>query len=149
MAAVLVDTNVLVYLFDRDEPRKRARAIEVVDSLVTAGEGCVSTQILGEFFVVTSSKLESPLPVAVAAEQVSRFAELFEVYDVDVDVVRTAVRGVVEHGFSYHDAQVWAVARIHHFPVVLTEDFQDGRIVEGVTFRDPFAARFCLQEVLS
>lgn len=64
------------------------------------------------------------------------------------DVVAEAVRGVVQHGLPYFDAQIWAAARVHRILVVLSEDFQDGRTIEGVSFRDPFARQFRLDEVL-
>lgn len=148
MVAALVDTNVLVYLFDGDEPVKRARATAVVAGLAAAGAGCVSTQVLGEFFVVVSRKFAVPLSSEVAARQVAHFAEIFDVLSVDADVVAEAVRGVVQHGLPYFDAQIWAVARAHCIPVVLSEDFQDGRTIEGVAFRDPFDSGFRLEEVL-
>ncbi len=148
MAAALVDTNVLVYLFDGDEPAKRARATAVVAGLAAAGAGCVSTQVLGEFFVVVSRKFAVPLTAAVAARQVVHFAEIFDVLSVDAAVVHEAVRGVAQHGLSYFDAQIWAAALVHGVPVVLSEDFQDGRTIEGVAFRDPFDRGFHLEEVL-
>ncbi|MDI6712624.1 MAG: PIN domain-containing protein [Anaerosomatales bacterium] len=148
MAAALVDTNVLVYLFDGDEPVKRARATTVVAGLAAAGAGCVSTQVLGEFFVVVSRKFAVPLSVQAAATQVARFAELFDVLSVDADIVAEAVRGVAQHGLAYFDAQIWAAALVHGVPVVLSEDFQDGRTIEGVSFRDPFDRGFRLDEAL-
>lgn len=149
MAAALVDTNVLVYLFDGDEPVKRETARAVVGDLAAAGAGCVTTQVLGEFFVVVSRKFAVPLSSEVAARQVAHLAEIFDVLSVDADVVAEAVRGVVQHGLPYFDAQIWAAARVHHVPVVLSEDFQDGRTIEGVAFRDPFDPGFRLEEALS
>ena len=41
-------------------------------------------------------------------------------------VVLEALRGVREHMLSYHDAQIWAVARLGQVAVVLSEDFKAG-----------------------
>jgi predicted nucleic acid-binding protein len=46
------------------------------------------------------------------------------------------------HGFSYWDAQLWACARLHHTRLVLSEDFTDGQVIEGVRFVDPFRPAF-------
>lgn len=54
-------------------------------------------------------------------------------------IVQEAIRGVVEHKFSYWDAQIWATARLNQIPIVLSEDFSHGRFVEGVHFLNPFA----------
>ena len=49
MARSLVDTNILIYARDRDEPEKRRRAIEPIDGLAAAGELVLSVQCLNEF----------------------------------------------------------------------------------------------------
>lgn len=54
-------------------------------------------------------------------------------------IVHEAVRGVIEHNFSYWDAQIWATARLNQIPIVLSEDFSHRRLVEGVRFINPFA----------
>lgn len=48
MARSLVDTNILVYSRDLNEPVKRARAIEVIDQLGANGELVLSAQCLNE-----------------------------------------------------------------------------------------------------
>ena len=55
---VFVDTNVLVYLFDQGEPGKRAIAKEIFRQYERLW---LSTQVLQEFFVVVTRKLERPL----------------------------------------------------------------------------------------
>ena len=57
-------------------------------------------------------------------------------------VVLEAARGVSTHRLHYWDAQVWATARLNQIPVVLTEDFAHGRVLEGVQFLDPFSPAF-------
>lgn len=59
-------------------------------------------------------------------------------------IVLEAIRGVSVHGFRYHDAQIWATARLNQVPAIFTEDFQNGRRVEGVQFVNPLLADFDL-----
>ena len=54
MAAVLVDTNILVYAHDRGEPAKQQQAIQLLDTLEATGEGRLTAQVLGEFFRATT-----------------------------------------------------------------------------------------------
>ena len=42
-------------------------------------------------------------------------------------------------GLSFWDAMLWATARRAGCSVLLSEDFQDGRRLDGVLFVDPFA----------
>jgi predicted nucleic acid-binding protein len=46
---------------------------------------------------------------------------------------------------TYWDAQIWASARLSQIPVVLSEDFGDGVIIEGVRFVNPLGPDFNLE----
>ena len=61
MAPILIDTNLLIYLFDHNQPDRQSRAINVLDQLELTGLGRLSVQNLAEFFSVSSRKLLPPL----------------------------------------------------------------------------------------
>ena len=50
------DTNVLVYMFDRSEPTKQARAQEMVAAHMAARDMVISTQVLQELYVTLTRK---------------------------------------------------------------------------------------------
>ena len=54
---VFLDTSVLVYADDLDAGEKTALAQDLVRRALTEGNGVVSTQVLQEFFVVTTRKV--------------------------------------------------------------------------------------------
>ncbi len=145
---VFLDTNVLIYAYDLAEPVKQRRALEVIDELVQRGLGVISTQVLAEFFTVSTRKMKRLLTEEQAQERVKRFARIFRVLPVTETVVLEAIRGVRQYRFSYWDAQIWAVARMHQIPLVFTEDFAIGSTIEGVHFVNPFAEDFHLETVL-
>ena len=60
-------------------------------------------------------------------------------------IVLEAARGVLDHNMSYYDAQVWASARLNQIPIIFSEDFNDGSVIEGVRFVNPFAGGFRLE----
>ncbi len=139
---VFLDTNVLVYAYDRSEPQKQRRALEVMEILAHRGLGVISTQILGEFFNTVTRKLKPPLSLEHAQNLVLDFTRIFRVFPVTEAVVLEAVRGVQRYRFSYWDAQIWAVARMHQIPLVFSEDFATGSAIEGVRIVNPFAEDF-------
>ena len=47
---------------------------------------------------------------------------------------------------NYWDAQIWVAARLHQIPLVLSEDFSDGAVLEGVHFINPFRPGFRLAD---
>ncbi len=133
----LLDTNVVAYAYDRSEPAKQAQALALLDQVV--GASALSTQVLGELFIVLTRKLPKPFPPKIARERVENYLRAWPVFPVTPMIVQEAVRGVVEHKFNYWDAQIWATARLNQIPIVLSEDFSHDHRVEGVHFVNPFA----------
>jgi predicted nucleic acid-binding protein len=146
MAGMLIDTNVLVYAYDRTEPEKQRRALEVLDALARSGEARLSAQVLAEFFVNVTRKIAAPLTTAQAEERLEHYVRIWPVVPVTSEVVLEAIRGVLAYQLSFWDAQIWAAARLSQVPVVLSEDFSPGAVIEGVRFVDPFANDFRLQD---
>jgi predicted nucleic acid-binding protein len=58
------------------------------------------------------------------------------------------VASAARHQFHFWDTLIWAAAKTSGASAVLTEDFQDGRTIEGVLFLDPFRADFDLARLL-
>ncbi len=53
-----------------------------------------------------------------------------------------ALDAMPRHGLSFWDALIWAAAAEGAARTIYTEDFQDGREIEGVRFVNPFAPDF-------
>ena len=145
---ILVDTNVLVYAHDRSAPRKQMRAIEVLDRIVDQSLGVLTPQVLAEFFAVVTRKIPAPLSVADAYESLENLLLSWECLEYSADIVLEAARGVRDHRLSFWDALIWASARLHRVPLVLSEDFNSGAAVEGIRFVNPFLPGFDIESLL-
>jgi hypothetical protein len=89
-------------------------------------------------------KLEPrPDPTTVRRE-VERLMLAFPVLPLTGPVVLEALRGVREHLLSHYEAQIWAVARLGQVAVVLSEDFNPGAVLDGVSFTNPLDPAFDL-----
>lgn len=144
-ARYLVDTNLLVYAVDRREPVKRERAREVLRRVGGAGgSAALPAQVLSEFANACLRKLEPRPDPATVRREVERLLLAFPVLPLTGPVVLEALRGVREHLLSYYDAQIWAVARLGQVGVVLSEDFNPGAVLDGVTFANPLDPGFDL-----
>jgi predicted nucleic acid-binding protein len=141
VARYLLDSNVLVYAFDGQDPAKRSRALEVIERASAAG-GVLPAQAMGEFARVAIERLRPRMTPAAVTSALESLEGAFGVIPLTPAVVLEAVRGVRDHRFSYYDAQIWAAARLGQVRTVLSEDFAAGATVDGVTFVDPFAAGF-------
>ncbi len=146
MRPILIDTTLLVYLYDQNEPVKQARAQRVLDALRHNQTGRLSTQALSEFVSAALRKLNPPMTAGEACEQVGLLATFWPVFDLTPYIVLEAARGVRDHGLAYYDAQIWASARLNQIPLVFSEDFQDSLTLEGIHFVNPFAEGFEVEE---
>jgi predicted nucleic acid-binding protein len=146
---VLVDTNVLVYAYDRSEPEKQGRALLVLDRLATSGLGVLSSQVLAEFFVAVTRRIPAPLTIRQAYERLQNHALSWTILEQTGLIVLEAARGVAEHQLSFWDALIWATARLNQIPVVFSEDFNSGSSTEGVCFVNPFAPDFQIADWLA
>jgi len=144
MAPILIDTNLLIYLYDQNQSTKQVRAIEVLDRLELTAFGRLSVQNLAEFFSVSTRKLSPPLSPSEALAQVNLFTRAWPVFDLTPLIILEAGRGVRDYQMSYYDAQIWATARLNQVPIIFSEDFNAGATLEGVQFIKPFAPEFVL-----
>ncbi len=141
-ARVLIDTNVLVYLYDESAPAKQLQARLILRAVAEAGVGAVSTQVLSEFFSVATRRLRPRLPFEVALAELEHHARVWTILLVTAPVVVAAAHAVRDYSFSFWDAQLWAVAKLNQLDTILSEDFQAGSRLGGVRFVNPFAADF-------
>ncbi len=146
MPPILIDTNLLIYLYDPNQSEKQNQSEHVLEQLELTCGGRLSVQVLAEFFSVATRKLTPSFTPAQALDQITLFTRLWPVYDLTPMIVMEAGRGVRDHKLSYYDAQVWATARLNQVPVVFSEDFDDGSILEGVHFVNPFSSKFLLEK---
>jgi predicted nucleic acid-binding protein len=141
-AEILVDTNVLVYAYDRSEPTKQQQASIILNHLALRGSAAISTQILAEFFVTVTRKIAEPLSIGDAYARLENYLQSWLVLEMSGLVVLEAARGVRDYRFSFWDAQIWAVARLNQIAIVFSEDFSTDSVIEGVRFVNPFASDF-------
>jgi predicted nucleic acid-binding protein len=135
----MVDTNVLIYMVDPSSGDKHRLALDLIQRLTDRDALAVSTQVLNEFYaVVTRTKKSTLLTHEEAVRYVRTIASSSLVLPLTLDHTLLAVAAVVQHGFSFWDALIWAAAKENGIPVVYTEDFQHGREIEGVRIINPF-----------
>jgi predicted nucleic acid-binding protein len=128
------DTNVLIYADDKAAPSKQRRALELVAEHRRAGTGVVSLQVLQEYFVTVTRKLQ--LDASIARRKVELLAE-FDVAAPDLADILAAIDLHRLHSLSFWDALVVRSAKQAGCSVLLTEDFQHGREMEGLRIVNP------------
>jgi predicted nucleic acid-binding protein len=137
-ALVFVDTNVLVYARDASEGDKQRRASEWISALWETRRGRISTQVLQEFYVTVTRKLDPGLEPADARSEIEDLAAWRPLAN-DQTLMAAAWEIEDRHGLSWWDSLIVAAAQQLDCRFLLTEDLGAGRDLDGVTVVDPFA----------
>lgn len=134
-----VDATILVYALDATAGTKQFESARLIARLWESGAGCLSVQVLQEFFVTITRKVARPLPVDEAVQRVREFT-LWTVFAPTADDVVAAALLHKTARLSYWDAMVVHAAHELGCAVLWSEDMQDGRSLSGVRVRNPFKA---------
>ena len=129
------DTNIFFYSIDVSEPEKHRLARQLI-ALAHPLRVPIPLQVLSELCNSISKRRPHLLGRAQATVDAAR--RFFDIVPADVDDIPEALFAHQEHGLPFWDAMLWATARRADCSLLLTEDLQDGRILGGVTFRNPF-----------
>jgi predicted nucleic acid-binding protein len=134
-AKYFVDTNIFVYALDRGAGAKQAEATRVLEALKEDVIGVISTQVLQEFYAVTTLKLR--MDSRVVRNALDMMCGL-EVVLLDVPLIREAIDCGILNTISFWDALILAAARKASCSVLWTEDLNDGQAIQGVRISNPF-----------
>ncbi|MGD0202138.1 MAG: PIN domain-containing protein [Bryobacteraceae bacterium] len=136
-ARVFVDSNVLIYAHDLDAGARRERAAECLRQLWETRAGCLSTQVLQEFYVTATRKIPSPLPRSAAREIVRNYGAWVRSAITPATVVRASEISETWQ-LSFWDGMIVAAAEQDQAAELLTENLQHGQTVAGVRIVNPF-----------
>ena len=80
------DTNILVYAFDKSDKLKHNISSNLIKTAFENRNGCISTQVLQEFFVVTTQKIEKILTINESRDIIKDFS-VWTVIDTNLPVI--------------------------------------------------------------
>ncbi|SRR5258706_15717919 len=136
-AAVFVDTNVFVYARDANQPRKQPLAASWLDFLWREQTGRTSVQVLSEYYVTVTRKLEPGLDPEDAWDDV-RGLMSWQPTPIDHSLLVRARDIERRYRLHWWDCMIVSAAQIQNCALLLSEDLQDGGEYGGVVVRSPF-----------
>ena len=130
MSKPFIDSNVILYLLSHD-----AAKADKAESILQAG-GVISVQVLNEVVSVCQRKLkmhwdeiDAVLQAVKASVQVVPLRETSH---------ELAVQLCKRYQLSFYDAHICAAALVAGSTVLLSEDMQDGMVVDNLVVQNPF-----------
>ncbi len=134
-----LDTNVLVYANDKTEAAKQTTAVRLVTDGIRSGRVVISTQVLNEFWVTVTQKIQVPLEREKAEMEIESF-RAFRVIGIEYHAVITAIHIQRQYQLSYWDALILSAAQMAGCEFVFSEDLNAGQRYGNVVVSNPFAA---------
>ena len=136
MTRVAFDSNILIYAELEPDSEKGKRSADLI--LRGARDGVVPAQVLGEYLRFVQRR--APAAFERALRQASIYRAVFLMPPTTDSVINSASELAQAHRMQLWDCVVCIAAIDAGAKVLLTEDMQDGRTIDGLRLINPFAA---------
>ena len=131
-----IDTNVLIYAHDVDAKAKHQIAKARLHELWSERTGVLSVQVLQEFYVNVTRKIQTPLSRDLARVVVSSYA--IWCTETTPTEISAAFRIEDESRIGFWDALIVSSAVKCGAARILSEDLNAGQRIAGILIENPF-----------
>ncbi len=121
---VFIDSNIIIYAYSVDEPKK----LEIARDILLSNETILSTQTINEFVSVTTRK--RMLNNAQIAEIIDDLFLLFSIHPVDQKIIQKALTLTEKYRYSYFDSLMVASALAADCSILYSEDMHHSHVIE-------------------
>lgn len=140
IAPVFVDTNVFIYARDSGESTKRPLAAQWLEHLWRQRSGRTSMQVLSEYYVNVTGKLNPGLSPDEDWDDVSTLMA-WHPLPIDRPVLQRGWEVHQRYGLSWWDSLIVAAAQLQDCALLLSQDMQDGAVIGDLVIRSPFKVK--------
>jgi predicted nucleic acid-binding protein len=135
--ASFIDTNILVYAFDHSAGRKHQIASQLVRECWENENGCLSIQVLQEFYVAVTRKITHPIDPLTARQIISDLGE-WQLHVPGISDFLQAIDFQHNYRLSFWDAMILQSAVRLGCTQLWTEDMNHGQSFGPVQVVNPF-----------
>lgn len=132
-----VDTNILVYCYNKTEPLKHQKAYLLLSHLWDSGNGALSIQVLQEFYVVVTQKVANRLSAETAMQVIEDLSN-WKCHVPAIPDITAAIFIQQKNAISFWDAMIIGSAKKLGAEIVWSEDLNHNQLYEGIRVRNPF-----------
>ena len=136
-----IDTNVLVYFVDRDEPVKRNEAVGLLDRLVNGEvETVLLWQVAAEFLsCLRRWEHQGRISRQEVVENLARVRSMVRCVRPTERILEKSLDLSSRYSLSHWDSMLLAACIDANVTTLYSEDLGDGTIYDSVTVINPFA----------
>jgi predicted nucleic acid-binding protein len=136
---IFLDTNILVYAYDRSAGIKHELAARLMETCWENHNACISMQILQEFFVTVTRKIAHPMEHFLARQIVADLLQ-WKLHISDSKDLLQAIDFHKSFQLSFWDAMVIQSALRLGCTHLYSEDLSSGQKYDKVLVLNPFQA---------
>ncbi len=133
-----IDTNVLLYSVDNSEPMKQQKAVALLTRLWQEQTGCLSVQVMQEFYANATCKLRPALSPTDARALLLGLMS-WSVHTINAAQMLEATVLQEQHQLSIWDALILTSAIELNCHLLWSEDLNTGQRFGNLEVRNPFA----------
>jgi predicted nucleic acid-binding protein len=138
MSVDFLDSNVFIYLFDETAQDKQEKAHYLIVKALKDQSACISFQVIQETLNVLTRKLATPVKLNDAQAFLKQVLEPLCKIMPSTALYHKALSLQNEYRFSFYDSMIVAAALEADCAQLLTEDLQDGQLIENLQIVNPF-----------
>lgn len=131
---IFIDTNVLIYSQNNKEAEKQSACRKVISNIADSNLLVISTQVMQEYYNVVTLKMG--IDKLLAKKTVKMF-DVYEIVTIQPSIIFKAMDIHVLNQLSFWDSLIISAAKSANCTMVLTEDMNDGQVIEGVKIQSP------------
>lgn len=135
-----VDTNILLYARDASEPEKQLVANALLEELWENRNGRLSVQVLNEYFVNATRKLDPGLTAEEAWDDIEALNS-WDPMPIDMAILTRSYAVQRRYGLSWWDSMIVAAAEACGCARIYSEDLSHGATYFGITVVNPFKTK--------
>ncbi len=132
-----VDTNILVYAYDRSAGIKHHVAAQLVEGCWENENGGLSLQVLQEFYVAVTQKIRTPLDWQTSRQIVSDLAH-WRLHTPEASDLLQAIDLQYNYQLAFWDAMIIQSAACLGCKQLISEDLSHGQVFGEVQVVNPF-----------
>jgi predicted nucleic acid-binding protein len=137
----LIDTNILVYAYDKSDLKKHKLAKEAVKAAWLTQSGVLSIQNLAEFYSIITRKIQKPVSISQAKQIILDLSEGFEILKYSEQTIISAINNQMIYKIPFWDSLIVATMEENGVDTIITENEKDFKKVEWLNVINPFRER--------
>jgi predicted nucleic acid-binding protein len=134
----LIDSNILVYSYDKSEQKKHQKAKEIVKQAWIKKDAVLSMQNLAEFYSIITRKTKKPMPLDTAKQIILDLIDGFEILRYDENSIINAINNQAIYKIPFWDSLIVSVMEENSIDSIITENEKDFKKVKWLKVINPF-----------